>query len=33
MQSLDTIDRKILNVLQSDSRTTMQQLAEQVGLS
>jgi Lrp/AsnC family leucine-responsive transcriptional regulator len=33
MHMLDAIDRKILNVLQSDSRTTMQQLAEQVGLS
>ena len=33
MFSLDAIDRKILGVLQADSRTTMQDLAEQVGLS
>jgi len=28
MHALDPIDRKILSVLQNDSRTTMQQLAE-----
>ncbi len=33
MPALDTIDRKILAALQSDSRTTMQELAEKVGLS
>ena len=33
MISLDAIDRKILGVLQADGRTTMQDLAEQVGLS
>jgi Lrp/AsnC family leucine-responsive transcriptional regulator len=33
MPGLDAIDRKILGVLQADSRTTMQDLAEQVGLS
>lgn len=33
MTTLDAIDRKILGVLQTDSRTTMQNLAEQVGLS
>lgn len=33
MNSLDAIDRKILGVLQADGRTTMQDLAEQVGLS
>ncbi|MBC7586251.1 Lrp/AsnC family transcriptional regulator [Tardiphaga sp. vice352] len=33
MTSLDAIDRKILGVLQADGRTTMQDLAEQVGLS
>ena len=33
MFSLDAIDRKILGVLQADGRTTMQDLAEQVGLS
>ena len=33
MFPLDAIDRKILGVLQADSRTTMQDLAEQVGLS
>ncbi|MDB5505062.1 MAG: AsnC family transcriptional regulator [Tardiphaga sp.] len=33
MPTLDAIDRKILGVLQTDSRTTMQNLAEQVGLS
>ena len=33
MIALDAIDRKILAVLQADGRTTMQDLAEQVGLS
>jgi Lrp/AsnC family leucine-responsive transcriptional regulator len=33
MNSLDAIDRKILGVLQADGRTTMQDLADQVGLS
>lgn len=33
MSSLDTIDRKILAALQADSRITMQELAERVGLS
>ena len=33
MHVLDAIDRKILSLLQSDSRTTMQQLADKVGLS
>ena len=33
MHTLDAIDRKILSLLQSDSRATMQQLADQVGLS
>jgi Lrp/AsnC family transcriptional regulator, leucine-responsive regulatory protein len=33
MHTLDTIDRKILSLLQSDSRTTMQELADKVGLS
>src|ERR1700716_3479225 len=33
MQALDAIDRKILGLLQSDSRTTMQELADKVGLS
>ncbi len=33
MQTLDAIDRKILSLLQSDSRTTMQELADKVGLS
>ena len=33
MISLDAIDRKILGVLQADGRTTMQDLADQVGLS
>ena len=31
--ALDAIDRKILSLLQSDSRTTMQELADKVGLS
>ncbi|WP_315832105.1 Lrp/AsnC family transcriptional regulator [Bradyrhizobium prioriisuperbiae] len=33
MTDLDPIDRKILAVLQADSRVTMQELADQVGLS
>ena len=33
MQKLDAIDRKILSILQKDSRVTMQDLAERVGLS
>ena len=33
MHALDTIDRKILAILQSDGRTTMQELADKVGLS
>jgi Lrp/AsnC family leucine-responsive transcriptional regulator len=33
MSALDAIDRKILAALQIDSRITMQQLAEKVGLS
>src|SRR5580698_11324873 len=33
MHALDAIDRKILSILQSDSRTTMQELADKVGLS
>ena len=33
MNTLDAIDRKILGVLQADGRTTMQDLADQVGLS
>ena len=33
MFPLDAIDRKIIGVLQADGRTTMQDLAEQVGLS
>jgi Lrp/AsnC family transcriptional regulator, leucine-responsive regulatory protein len=33
MQPLDAIDRKILGHLQSDSRATMQELADKVGLS
>jgi Lrp/AsnC family leucine-responsive transcriptional regulator len=33
MSALDAIDRKILAALQTDSRITMQQLADQVGLS
>lgn len=33
MHALDAIDRKILSVLQSDSRVTMQELAERVNLS
>src|SRR3981189_1741828 len=33
MPTLDPIDRKILSILQSDSRTTMQELADKVGLS
>jgi len=33
MSALDAIDRKILSLLQSDSRLTMQELADKVGLS
>ncbi|UGV27528.1 Lrp/AsnC family transcriptional regulator [Rhodopseudomonas boonkerdii] len=33
MQELDAIDRRILAALQADSRCTMQELAEKVGLS
>src|SRR6202171_1427278 len=33
MHMLDAIDRKILSLLQTDSRTTMQELADKVGLS
>lgn len=33
MSNLDAIDRKILAALQADGRITMQQLADQVGLS
>jgi Lrp/AsnC family leucine-responsive transcriptional regulator len=33
MHALDAIDRKILGLLQADSRTTMQELADKVGLS
>ena len=33
MSALDAIDRKILAALQADSRVTMQELAEKVGLS
>ena len=33
MHTLDAIDRKILGILQTDSRTTMQELADKVGLS
>ncbi|MBR1221310.1 Lrp/AsnC family transcriptional regulator [Bradyrhizobium sp. U87765 SZCCT0131] len=33
MTALDAIDRKILAVLQGDSRVTMQELADKVGLS
>ena len=33
MPALDAIDRKILALLQSDSRMTMQELSEKVGLS
>ena len=33
MHALDAIDRKILGLLQSDSRMTMQELSEKVGLS
>ncbi len=33
MHALDAIDRKILSLLQADSRTTMQELADKVGLS
>jgi Lrp/AsnC family leucine-responsive transcriptional regulator len=33
MSKLDVIDRRILSILQKDSRITMQDLAERVGLS
>src|SRR6266851_5592331 len=33
MHTLDAIDRKILSLLQSDGRITMQELADKVGLS
>jgi len=33
MPLLDAIDRKILALLQTDGRMTMQQLADKVGLS
>src|SRR6202011_1104377 len=33
MQALDAIDRKILSMLQSDRRTTMQELADKDALS
>ncbi|MFC3675318.1 Lrp/AsnC family transcriptional regulator [Ferrovibrio xuzhouensis] len=33
MTTIDTIDRKILRALQADSRLTMQELADRVGLS
>jgi len=33
MSGLDDIDRKLLNLLQQDSRLTLQQLADKVGLS
>ena len=33
MHTLDAIDRKILSLLQSDSRITMAELADKVGLS
>ena len=33
MVTLDAIDRKILSLLQADSRMTMQELSEKVGLS
>jgi hypothetical protein len=33
MPDLDAIDRKILSLLQTDSRMTMQELADKVGLS
>jgi Lrp/AsnC family transcriptional regulator, leucine-responsive regulatory protein len=33
MSELDAIDRKILNLLQTDGRLTMQELAERAGLS
>src|ERR1700686_1346290 len=33
MHTLDAIDRKILAILQTDSRATMQELADKVGLS
>ena len=33
MPPLDAIDRKILGLLQTDGRMTMQELADKVGLS
>jgi Lrp/AsnC family leucine-responsive transcriptional regulator len=33
MTALDAIDRRILGILQSDSRITMQELADKIGLS
>jgi Lrp/AsnC family transcriptional regulator, leucine-responsive regulatory protein len=33
MPEIDAIDRKILSILQKDGRTTMQELADRVGLS
>ena len=33
MPEIDLIDRKILSILQKDGRTTMQELADRVGLS
>jgi Lrp/AsnC family leucine-responsive transcriptional regulator len=33
MPDIDAIDRKILSILQKDGRTTMQELADRVGLS
>ena len=33
MTALDAIDRKILSLLQTDGRITMQELADKVGLS
>ena len=33
MHTPDAIDRKIIRILQRDSRTTMQELADKVGLS
>lgn len=33
MPDIDAIDRKILSILQNDGRTTMQELADRVGLS
>ena len=33
METLDKLDRQILNALQTDGRATYEQIAEQVGLS